>query len=220
MSIGLHTGKVAMANLMMPGRREISVYGNAVNIAKRIQELPKSQPALLEAHFAGQRLGRPEIVLASADTLRTVQGGVFRAYCIGKDVALKGYLEEPRDIFLVRPAVPTHTSFIGLGSEVQRQKGFVFLDVGNRAETGIIDHHQQGIEGCAASITLEHPEWVEDCAGRRVDRDSRPRWARFRLLCRDLSGPRSSRRTFLQQWRSSPHSARILAGACSIFDFR
>jgi hypothetical protein len=161
-SIGVHSGELAVANLMIPGKREVSVYGNAVNIAKRIQDLPKSHSDLIEAHFAARKIRRPEMVLVSADTLRRVDRGVFRTHCIGRDVRLKGYLDEPRDIFLVCAAVPTHTSFIGMGCQVQRQNGLVFLDVGNRAETGILDHHQDGIGGCAASLAVQHPDWIEN----------------------------------------------------------
>src|SRR5262249_50603862 len=36
--VGIHTGRAAVAHLMIPGRREVTVIGNPVNLAKRVQE--------------------------------------------------------------------------------------------------------------------------------------------------------------------------------------
>ncbi len=153
---GIHTGKAAVAHFRIPGRREMTIIGNAVNLAKRIQQTTKRFPV--------------ELVLISGATRARVQRCVFRAIRLLAQEAFKGY-ESDRDAFLdvyaVRPAVPNRTSFIEVGSVLNSQRGIVALDVGNRAEVGILDHHQPGVVGCATSLVYDHPDWVAPAGGDR-----------------------------------------------------
>jgi class 3 adenylate cyclase len=166
--IGINTGEVALAHLLIPGRREVTPFGDPVNLAKRIQETFKAFP---DRGQYTQEIGRKpptELILVGEDTLLQVDRGVFRAFGLGEPIAFKGYEGRPLKVYSFRPAIPCRTSFIGVGSSLRPQPGVLALDVGNRAEPGILNHHQPGVSGCAAALVLEHPEWV--LAAPRPDR--------------------------------------------------
>jgi len=58
--------------------------------------------------------------------------------------------------------------FIGQGAVVSAKAGYIYIDVGNSLEPGIIDHHQPGAPAsCAAGLVLQYPEYVF----RQVDRE-------------------------------------------------
>jgi class 3 adenylate cyclase len=144
--IGIHTGPVALTHLMIPGRREVTVFGKAVNLAKRLQESSREY---------GEEL------IVSGDTLARVEAGRFREFPLGRR-GFKGH-EEKEDwleVFALRPPIPCRVSFVGLGTALRPQRGLLAMDVGNRAEAGVIDHHQPGVHQCAAELLLENPAWA------------------------------------------------------------
>ena len=51
--------------------------------------------------------------------------------------------------------------FIPIGSLVTPSDGVVYLDVGNRLEPGVIDHHHPGApELCTAQLVLENHDFI------------------------------------------------------------
>src|SRR5262249_10104007 len=50
-------------------------------------------------------------------------------------------------------------TFVEGGTELRAQTGILALDVGKQLEAGIIDHHQPGVEGSAASLALRNPNY-------------------------------------------------------------
>jgi len=150
--VGIYTGEAAVAHLTIPGRREVTVYGNCVNLAARLQERLK---------------GTAEWLFASGETLSRVKAPAFRAFPFALGAEVKGYGGGPCrvDIHALRPVLPFRTSFAGLGSVLRPQDGVLALDVGNTAAAGVIDHHHAGIEGSTTSLVFSHPEWVRGAPG-------------------------------------------------------
>ncbi len=53
--------------------------------------------------------------------------------------------------------------FINQGSVVSSKNGHVYIDVGNKLEPGVLDHHQPGAPDlCATALVLKYPDWVRD----------------------------------------------------------
>jgi class 3 adenylate cyclase len=125
--IGIHTGRAAVAHLMIPGRREVTVVGNPVNLAKRVQE-------------ATRKYGLD--LLVSGDTLGQVHAGVFREFLLAERSAFKGYKNEDvlLDVYAIRPAVPSRVSFVGPGVRCGSQPGLLALDGG---AADLLEHPQR-----------------------------------------------------------------------------
>jgi class 3 adenylate cyclase len=142
--IGIHTGRAAVAHLMIPGRREVTVVGNPVNLAKRVQE-------------ATRKYGLD--LLVSGDTLSQVRAGVFREFLLAERSAFKGYKNEDvqLDVYAIRPAVPSRVSFVGPGARCGSQPGLLALDEG---AAGLLDHPQR-IQALLRKEAAEGPEALE-----------------------------------------------------------
>ncbi len=159
--MGIHTGATALAHLAIPGRREVTVHGEAVNGAAKLQKAIKTLRGLPEHADVVTDL------LVSGETLARTRAGAFRHFRI--DHRLPSFPElEP---FALAPAVDVGVSFVGRGTDVTPSWGRIAVDVGNRATAGVIDHHHRDrAGGCAASLVLGHPEWVTDALERNGHR--------------------------------------------------
>jgi class 3 adenylate cyclase/tetratricopeptide (TPR) repeat protein len=157
--VGIHTGEASTAHLMIPGRREVTVFGNPVNLAKRIQETPRAHPHLFNGRSGAVIGPLHELILISEETRGEIRAGAFRAFPLGL-LPFKGYENAPVFVYAVRPVLPLPCSFVGLGSYLQTQPGVLALDVGNQGKPGVIDHHHEGAAGCATSLALDNPSWV------------------------------------------------------------
>jgi class 3 adenylate cyclase len=160
--VGIHTGEASVAHLMIPGRREVTVYGNAVNLAKRIQEAPRADRSLFEPRAGAIISPLDELILVSGATFQRLRRGGFRAFPLGGPLRFKGYENDPMEVFSIRPLLPLRCSFVGMGTHLTARPGVLALDVGNEAGVGVVDHHQAGTAGCATSLALEHPAWLTE----------------------------------------------------------
>lgn len=59
--------------------------------------------------------------------------------------------------------------FVKMGSILSPETGKIILDVGNRCEPGIIDHHHIESNTCATKLLLEKPEFARDWLGDAKD---------------------------------------------------
>ena len=50
--------------------------------------------------------------------------------------------------------------FIPPGSVAERKEKELYLDVGNKLEYGVIDHHQLNIQKSATTLTFENPQFI------------------------------------------------------------
>jgi class 3 adenylate cyclase len=170
--IGIHTGQVSVANLLIPGRREVSVFGAAVNLAKRIQEAPKQFPELFRRPEGILLDPTEELILVSHDTFQNVRGGVFRSFRFPGEYRFRGLEDTPVTLWTLRPAVPVRISFVYIDLVLSRgTAGVLALDVGRQECPGVIDHAQSASALCTALLLLENPalsgclESRGDCSG-------------------------------------------------------
>jgi class 3 adenylate cyclase len=153
--VGIHSGRAAVAHLMIPGRREVTVIGNPVNLAKRVQE-------------ATRRYGLD--LLVSGDTLAQVRAGAFREFLLAERAAFKGYKDEDvlLDVYAIRPAVPSRVSFVCQGAHCPSQPGLLTLDGG---AASVLEHPQR-IQALLRREAAEGPEALELVSKLEPDLDA------------------------------------------------
>ncbi len=160
MPVGIHTGTVTAAHLMIPGRREVTVFGNEVNLAKRIQETPRACPERFLPRDGTVNGPLHESIFVSEATYRQITHGTFRAFDLGEPIKFKGYDDHPIRVFALRPALPLHCSFIPKLTPLKARVSCLALDVGVAAEKGVIDHHANETAGSTTALTLQNLDWV------------------------------------------------------------
>jgi len=52
--------------------------------------------------------------------------------------------------------------FVPLGTELSKQEGKLALDVGNKVDYGVLDHHHHIGKSCTVNLVMEHPEKVSE----------------------------------------------------------
>lgn len=60
-------------------------------------------------------------------------------------------------------------AFVKMGTMLEPQAGKLILDVGNRFEPGIIDHHHIESKTCATRLLMEKPEYISGWIDRQSD---------------------------------------------------
>lgn len=148
--IGLSSGPVTIGNVGAYRKMELTAIGEAVNLAQRMESI-----------------ARPDTVRVTEATYRLLDDR-FRA--VPRRDPVKGYAAEspPRTWELQGrlPALRFRTEYVGHGEVLSPETGRLALDVGNRCETGVIDHHQPGAgKECAASLICADPRLVLDHVG-------------------------------------------------------
>jgi len=130
--VGINRGEVAVGHLGGLGRCHLATLGNTVNVAARIESLTRKLPsavAVEEALFSGSSPDMWADPFSIDYTLRRL--GAHRLKGIGR----------PSQIYGLAPLIPYWVDFVPMGFVAAPEPGVVYLDVGNRCEPGVIDHH-------------------------------------------------------------------------------
>lgn len=149
--VGINKGPAATGYLGGLSRCHLSVLGDTVNIAARIEQATKEAPGpvLVSRAFFADR--EPEV-------WRTPLKVNFSLREAGQR-SMKNISNIPT-LYSVKPLLNYWVDFVPMGYMARRQKGVVYIDTGNSADLGIIDHHHpEGREaGSACELLFRKPQ--------------------------------------------------------------
>lgn len=152
--IGIHKGPVALGNLGGLKRCHLTVLGNTINLAARIESASKELPGNIivsETCFGNSILNLWKEPLSINYTLRDVGRHTMRN------------IREPVHLFGLNPLVGYWVDFVPMGFIARPEEGVVYLDAGNTNAPGIIDHRCENIEArSACELLVRQPELLLD----------------------------------------------------------
>ena len=152
--VGINGGPVAMGYLGGMDRCHLTVLGNTINVASRIESATKSLPGnalVSKACFYGTSLGPWKEPWRTNFTFRDLGRHKMRN------------IDEPIQLFSTGPLLRYWVDFVPLGFVARPEKGIVYVDTGNSAEPGIIDHHYEGNDAqSACELLMTRPELLLD----------------------------------------------------------
>ncbi len=141
--VGIQRGELAVGYLGGLRRYQLATLGNTVNVAARIEGLTRNLPCSVvveESYFDGDSPNvweHPENVGFSLRDL-----GNHRMKNISRDAHLYG----------IEPLTQFWADFVPMGLAAKPESGVVYIDVGNRCEPGVIDHHFDDSYGSTCEI--------------------------------------------------------------------
>lgn len=148
--VGLHHGPVALGNLGGLRRCHLTVLGNTVNLAARIESASKDLPGTIlvsEPCFGQTRPDfwkRPD---STNWTLRDVGCHTMRN------------IQEPVHLFSLSPLLRFWVDFVPMGFLARPEPGVVYLDSGNAMVPGILDHRTERANAqSACELLLRRPD--------------------------------------------------------------
>jgi class 3 adenylate cyclase len=153
--IGLHRGSLATGFLGGLDRCFLTPLGETINLAARLESLSKDVPGSI---VVSRRCFSPEgmnMWRASSDVNFTVRD-------MGSQ-SIKNM--DSVEVLALRPLVPYWVDFVPMGFMAESEPGVVYIDTGNAADYGVIDHHhkngdaEEGADS-ACQLLLDHPEWL------------------------------------------------------------
>jgi len=142
--VGMNKGSVALGYLGGLKRCHLTVLGNTINLAARLESASKELPgdAIVSAACFDNNL--PNVW---AEPLHVN----FSLRDLGSNHTLKN-ISKPVRLFGISPLLPYWVDFVPMGFVAFPERGVVYLDTGNSDKPGIVDHH---FEGCAANSACE-----------------------------------------------------------------
>ncbi|GAK55426.1 hypothetical protein U27_02259 [Candidatus Vecturithrix granuli] len=144
LGVGINRGPVALGYLGGLKRCHLTVLGNTINLAARLESASKELPGDVIVSAACFENNRPDVWAAP---LRV-------NFCL-RDLGQQYHprnIATPVHLFGLRPLLPYWVDFVPMGFVACPEKGVVYLDTGNANCPGIIDHH---FEGCQANSACE-----------------------------------------------------------------
>ncbi len=149
--VGINKGPAATGYLGGLSRCHLSVLGDTVNVAARVEQVSKQAPGAVlvsKACFAG---GEP-------DVWRTPLRVNFSLREVGQ-LLMKNISNIP-PLYSARPLLNYWVDFVPLGYVARPQRGIVYIDAGNAGESGVIDHHHPGEHeaGSACELLIRKPQ--------------------------------------------------------------
>jgi len=152
--VGINQGPVALGYLGGLARCHLTVLGNTINLAARIESSSKDLPGdviVSETCFGG-----------NAPDIWTEPDGVnFSARDVGCH-AMRN-IAQPVHLFALSPLLRSWVDFVPMGFVAAPERGVVYLDTGNARQPGIIDHHFGGHDmHSACELLLRQPELLLD----------------------------------------------------------
>lgn len=153
--VGIHKGLVALGYLGGLERCHLTVLGDTINVAARIETATKSLPANIVISAGCLDKTAP-------DFWSTPWEINFFCRDLGAEHQMKN-ISRPVRLFGLNPLIRSWVDFVPMGFRAQPEPGVVYLDAGNAVEPGIIDHHCAGTGAhCSCELLIRHPELLLD----------------------------------------------------------
>ena len=148
--VGINAGEVALGYLGGLKRCHLTVLGNTINLAARLEAASKELPG--------------DVIVSSAcfnhhppDVWREPLNVNFSLRDIGEQTMRN--IAQSVHLFGLKPLLPYWVDFVPMGFVASSERGVVYLDTGNDAQPGIIDHHFEHRRADSACESLvKHPE--------------------------------------------------------------
>lgn len=149
--IGIAQGQVAVGYVGGLSRCHLTLIGNAINLAARIESETKDSPTPILVSRACFGDGEPDI-WSDPD----------RVSFFLRDLSERPIKNmRPVHLYGVAPLLTYRVDFVPMGFVARAERGVVYIDTGNAADFGIIDHHYAGCAaGCACELLLANPHFV------------------------------------------------------------
>lgn len=151
--IGIAQGTVAMGYVGGLSRCHLTLIGNAINLSARIESETKDSPSPIlvsRACFGEEEpaiWSQPESVMYSFRDL--------------SERPIKNM--KPVHLYGIAPLLNYRVDFVPMGFVARPERGVVYIDTGNAAGIGVVDHHYPGCEaGSACELLLHNPKFIMD----------------------------------------------------------
>lgn len=151
LGVGIHRGPAALGYLGGLKRCHLTVLGNTINLAARLESASKELPG--------------DVIVSAACFDHTTPDVWTSPLQVNFSLRDLGWEYRPRNIatpvhlFGLRPLLPYWVDFVPMGFVACPEKGVVYLDTGNANRPGIIDHHFEACQArSACELLLHKPE--------------------------------------------------------------
>ena len=146
--IGINQGPVAIGYIGGLSRCTLTVLGEGINLAARIESATKTLAV------SDILISRSCFQEKNPDSWKEPLAVNFRIRDLGKH-PMKN-IRKPVHLYGVNPILNYWIDFVPMGFVAHAEKGVVYLDTGNSGEPGIIDHHFPGHQTKSACELLVH----------------------------------------------------------------
>ncbi len=146
--MGIALGDVGVGYIGGLSRCHMTVIGDAINLAARLESLTKESPSPILAGDACFPDRRPDVwadPMAVNFSLRDL-----------RQRRIKGM--NPARVYGLAPLIRYRVDFVPMGFVADPEAGVVYLDSGNRVDFGVIDHHTgEGSVHSTCQLLVERP---------------------------------------------------------------
>ena len=163
--VGISKGPVGLGYLGGLRRCHLTVLGNTINLAARIETSTKTLPGsiIISASCVDGR---------EPDIWKNPQNINFSLRDLGCHVMRN--ISQPVHLFGVHPLLRYWIDFVPMGFVANPEAGVVYIDTGNSDQPGIIDHHfASQIANSACELLNQQPELLlahlKDCPVSRIE---------------------------------------------------
>ncbi len=149
--IGIKKGPAIIGDFGVLNRSHISVLGNTVNIASRLESLTRNIPARIAISIDSFEYDIFMIWAKPNNVNFSIRrGGANKLKNISKEV----------DIYAIDSLVKFWVDFVPMGYVAYKEEGIVYIDTGGSLSQTIIDHHHETMkEGSACGSFMKDPEY-------------------------------------------------------------
>jgi hypothetical protein len=152
--VGIHKGPVALGNLGGLKRCHLTVLGNTINLAARIESASKELPGIILVSETCFNYTSPDIWKNPNSVNYTVRD-------VGWHTMRN--IRKPVHLFGLSPLLRFWVDFVPMGFMARPEEGIVYLDSGNTVAPGILDHRTENAGArSACELLIKHPELLLD----------------------------------------------------------
>lgn len=148
--VGINKGPTAVGYVGGLARCHLTVMGNTVNLASRIESATKTLPGDIMVARSLFDDAEPEFWREPEKinfTIRDLDRHIMRG------------ISRPVHLYGVRPLVKHLVDFVPMGFTARPAPGIVYIDTGNSGEHGVIDHHFADHKAnSACELLVQKPE--------------------------------------------------------------